>query len=72
MTSWANANIDFSNSRGHSDLWVIKLAATTTLGETEGDTVTMTMNWGYLAGTIPFLGILVVLVIAQNRRYPIA
>ena len=29
--------------------WVMKIAATT-LGETGGDTVTMTMNWGYLAG----------------------
>jgi hypothetical protein len=30
--------------------WIIKVAATT-LGETGGDTVTMTLNWGYLAGT---------------------
>ena len=30
--------------------WIIKIAATT-LGETGGDTVTMTFNWGYLAGT---------------------
>ena len=30
--------------------WIIKIAATT-LGETGGDTVTMTLNWGYLAGT---------------------
>jgi uncharacterized membrane-anchored protein len=28
-------------------LWVIKIFATT-LGETGGDTVTMTLNWGYL------------------------
>ena len=27
--------------------WIIKIAATT-LGETGGDTVTMTLNWGYL------------------------
>ena len=33
---------------------VIKIAATT-LGETGGDTVTMTLNWGYLAGTALFL-----------------
>ncbi|MGO9400366.1 MAG: hypothetical protein ACLP19_21370, partial [Xanthobacteraceae bacterium] len=26
--------------------WIIKIAATT-LGETGGDTVTMTLNWGY-------------------------
>jgi uncharacterized membrane-anchored protein len=44
--------------------WIIKIAATT-LGETGGDTVTMTMNWGYLAGTALFLGALVILVIAQ-------
>ena len=44
--------------------WIIKIAATT-LGETGGDSVTMTLNWGYLAGTAIFLGLLVVLVIAQ-------
>lgn len=44
--------------------WIIKVAATT-LGETGGDTVTMTLNWGYLAGTALFLAVLVVLVIAQ-------
>ncbi len=46
--------------------WIIKIAATT-LGETGGDTVTMTLDWGYLAGTALFLGLLVVLVIAQMR-----
>ena len=44
--------------------WIIKIAATT-LGETGGDTVTMTMNWGYLAGTALFLSALVVLVAVQ-------
>jgi len=44
--------------------WIIKIAATT-LGETGGDSVTMTLNWGYLTGTALFLGTLVVLVIAQ-------
>ena len=44
--------------------WIIKIAATT-LGETGGDSVTMTFNWGYLAGTLLFFGFLVVLVIAQ-------
>jgi uncharacterized membrane-anchored protein len=44
--------------------WIIKIAATT-LGETGGDTVTMTMNWGYLAGTALFLALLVVLVLVQ-------
>ena len=45
--------------------WVIKIAATT-LGETGGDTVTMTLNWGYRSGTILFLGLLIVLVVAQT------
>ena len=44
--------------------WVIKIAATT-LGETGGDTVTMTLNWGYLAGTALFLAALVLLVSLQ-------
>lgn len=44
--------------------WIIKILATT-LGETGGDTVTMTMNLGYLVGTAIFLGLLVALVIAQ-------
>ena len=33
--------------------WVIKILATT-LGETGGDAVTMTLDWGYLAGTALF------------------
>jgi uncharacterized membrane-anchored protein len=44
--------------------WIIKVAATT-LGETGGDTVTMTLNWGYRSGTILFLGLLILLVAAQ-------
>jgi uncharacterized membrane-anchored protein len=44
--------------------WIIKILATT-LGETGGDTVTMTMNLGYLTGTAIFLSALVVLVILQ-------
>ena len=44
--------------------WIIKIAATT-LGETGGDTVTMTLDWGYLAGTALFLALLIVLVAAQ-------
>src|SRR3954452_18177985 len=46
--------------------WILKIAATT-LGETAGDTVTMTLNWGYLAGTSLFFVVLVVLVWAQIR-----
>jgi uncharacterized membrane-anchored protein len=44
--------------------WVIKVLATT-LGETGGDTVTMTLNWGYLAGVALFGGLLATLVVAQ-------
>lgn len=44
--------------------WVIKILATT-LGETGGDTVTMTLDWGYTAGVVLFGVALVVLVVAQ-------
>jgi uncharacterized membrane-anchored protein len=44
--------------------WIIKIAATT-LGETGGDTVTMTLHWGYLAGTALFVALLIALVAAQ-------
>ena len=44
--------------------WIIKVSATT-LGETGGDTVTMTLNFGYLTGTAIFLTILAALVVAQ-------
>lgn len=53
--------------------WIIKVFATT-LGETGGDTVTMTLNWGYLAGVALFGGALVALVVAQilaGRFHPI-
>jgi uncharacterized membrane-anchored protein len=53
--------------------WVIKILATT-LGETGGDTVTMTLDWGYLAGVTLFGTVLVALVVAQisaKRFYPI-
>jgi uncharacterized membrane-anchored protein len=53
--------------------WVIKILATT-LGETGGDTVTMTLDWGYLAGVTLFGALLVTLVVAQisaKRFYPI-
>jgi uncharacterized membrane-anchored protein len=53
--------------------WVIKILATT-LGETAGDTVTMTLGLGYLAGTVIFLGALVVMVALQiqaTRFHPL-
>lgn len=52
--------------------WIIKILATT-LGETAGDTVTMTMKLGYLAGTGIFMAVLAVLVwrqIAAKRFHP--
>ena len=44
--------------------WIIKIAATT-LGETGGDAVTMTMHLGYLIGTAIFVAIFLVAVFAQ-------
>jgi uncharacterized membrane-anchored protein len=44
--------------------WIIKIAATT-LGETAGDAVSMSMNLGYLLGTGIFAAIFVVAVIFQ-------
>ncbi len=46
--------------------WAIKIAATT-LGETGGDAVTMTLNLGYLIGTAIFALIFAVAVSAQIR-----
>ncbi len=44
--------------------WIIKIAATT-LGETGGDAVTMSMHLGYLVGTAIFVAIFVAAVSAQ-------
>tara|TARA_R110002050_G_scaffold1244_4_gene8706 strand:- start:138936 stop:139697 length:762 start_codon:yes stop_codon:yes gene_type:complete len=44
--------------------WIIKIAATT-LGETGGDAVSMSMGLGYLMGTIIFATIFLVAVTAQ-------
>ena len=52
--------------------WIIKILATT-LGETAGDTVSMSMNLGYLVGTAIFLTVLLLLVwwqIAARRFHP--
>lgn len=52
--------------------WIVKILATT-LGETGGDTVSMTMNLGYLVGTAIFASLLVVFVawqIAVRRFHP--
>jgi uncharacterized membrane-anchored protein len=44
--------------------WLIKILATT-LGETGGDAVSMSMNLGYAVSSIIFIGIFVVAVLAQ-------
>lgn len=44
--------------------WIIKVAATT-LGETGGDAITMTLGLGYLVGTGIFAAILLVTLSAQ-------
>ncbi|NOU01838.1 MAG: hypothetical protein HOO95_09745 [Gallionella sp.] len=46
--------------------WIIKILATT-LGETGGDAVSMSMDLGYLVGTIIFAAIFLVAVIAQIK-----
>ena len=46
--------------------WIIKILATT-LGETAGDAVSMSMNLGYLLGTGIFAAIFLVAVFAQIR-----
>ena len=44
--------------------WVIKIIATT-LGETGGDAVSMTLNWGYALSSALFIGVFVLAVAAQ-------
>jgi uncharacterized membrane-anchored protein len=53
--------------------WIIKIAATT-LGETAGDAVSMSMKLGYLVGTGIFATLFIVAVIAQiaaKRFHPV-
>src|SRR3981081_3854417 len=44
--------------------WLMKIIATT-LGETGGDAVSMTLNWGYAISSALFIGIFVIAVAAQ-------
>jgi uncharacterized membrane-anchored protein len=44
--------------------WLIKIAATT-LGETGGDAVSMTLSWGYAVSSVMFIGIFAIAVVAQ-------
>ncbi len=46
--------------------WIIKIAATT-LGETGGDAVSMSMNLGYLIGTAIFMAVFLAAVFAQIK-----
>jgi len=46
--------------------WIIKIFATT-LGETGGDAVSMSMNFGYLVGTVIFASVFLVAVITQIK-----
>jgi uncharacterized membrane-anchored protein len=46
--------------------WIIKIAATT-LGETGGDAVSMSMNLGYLVGTAIFAAVFLIAVMAQIK-----
>ena len=46
--------------------WIVKIAATT-LGETGGDAVSMSMNLGYLVATAIFTAIFLAAVVAQIR-----
>ena len=46
--------------------WIIKIFATT-LGETGGDAVSMSMNLGYLVGTVIFATVFLVAVITQIK-----
>lgn len=46
--------------------WLIKIASTT-LGETGGDAVSMSMNLGYLVGTAIFAAIFLAAVVAQVK-----
>lgn len=46
--------------------WCIKILATT-FGETAGDTLSMTLNWGYLISSAIFLAILLAMMWWQIR-----
>ena len=53
--------------------WVIKIIATT-LGETGGDAVSMTLNWGYALSSTMFIGVFAAAVAAQiaaTRFHPL-
>ena len=72
-TIWEDINMDISTKNALSKVpevtlvfWLIKIAATT-LGETGGDAVSMSMNLGYLVGTGIFAAIFLAAVVAQVK-----
>jgi uncharacterized membrane-anchored protein len=69
QASWANSSAPRSSKVPEVVLgfWIIKILATT-LGETGGDAVTMSMNLGYAVGTLIFLAIFLAVVTVQIRR----
>lgn len=65
----ASSHVDFRLSKVPAvtlGFWIIKIAATT-LGETGGDWVTMSLKLGYLVGCVVFTAIFVGLVAAQVK-----
>jgi uncharacterized membrane-anchored protein len=46
--------------------WIIKILATT-LGETGGDAVSMSLGLGYAINSAIFIGLFILLVAAQSR-----
>ena len=69
QASWANRSASQFSKVPEVALgfWIIKILATT-LGETGGDAVTMSMNLGYAVGTLIFLAIFLAAVTVQIRR----
>ena len=69
QASWASSSAQEFSKVPEVTLgfWIIKILATT-LGETGGDAVTMSMNLGYAVGTLIFLAIFLAAVTVQIRR----
>lgn len=73
-TSASKENSTFTNKLPAitAAFWIMKIAATT-LGETGGDWLSMTMNVGYLASTLVFFAFFVVALASQmsvKKYYP--
>ncbi len=67
MTTSRNAEIAFSKVPEVTlGFWLIKILATT-LGETGGDSVSMSLNLGYAASSVIFIIVFIVAVFAQIR-----